>query len=439
MILEGQKNIAHESMDFALKQGCEQVRISFTVGENNSFEYRNVQLDKLHQSTENKLYIELFVDGKYGAFSTNRLEKHEIEKLIKEGIASTRFLAKDVCRQLPDYERYYYGKGDELEQYDDSFLSIGVNSKIELLRNSVEEVYGKVAQVISVTAGYEDSRNAEYMIASNGFEGYSQDSSFSISSEVCLKTETDARPESYWYDTTLFWNDLQKEGITQKAFERAKGKIGQSKINSGRYLMLLDNTQAARMASPLISAMMGSALQQKNSFLIDKLGEQIVSPLVNLTDTPHLPHAFGARWYDGEGVATDRRKIFENGVLSTYFIDTYNSLKMNVIPTVSSPSVLKFELGNTDFDGLMQQMDNGIWVTGFNGGNTNPTTGDFSMGIEGFWVKNGQIVSPVGEMNITGNILDVWKRLIAIGDDPRNNSPWRIPSLLFEGVSFNGI
>lgn len=439
MITEQHKNIAQNCLDFALKNGCQEARISFAVAENNTFEYRNTQLDKLQQSTENKLFIELFVDGRYGAFSTNRLEHSELQHFIREGIASTRFLAEDLCRRLPENTRYYKGKGEDLDLYDKSYLSININSKIDLLKQSTEEVFGKDNRVISVTSCYDDSRNAEYMIASNGLEVYSQDSSFSLSSEVTLKTDTDARPESYWYDSTIFWKDLQKEGVARKAFERALEKIGQEKTTSGKYQMLLDNTLSSRMVSPMISAMMGTALQQKNSFLMNKLGEDIASPLVNLTDTPHLLRSFGSSWYDGEGVATSERKIIENGKLQTYFIDTYNSQKMGINPTISAPSVLNFGLGEINFGGLLRQVENGIWVSGFNGGNTNPTTGDFSMGIEGFLVKSGKIVSPVGEMNITGNVLELWKNLITMGNDPRQNSPWKIPALLFDNVSFNGM
>ncbi len=438
MITQEQKDIAQSSMDFALKNGCQQARVTFLMGDNCSFDYRNTQLDKLQQSTESKLYIELFVDGKFGSFSTNRIEKEEIQTLIAEGITSTRFLAEDKCRCLPDRSRYYKGKGEGLELYDESYLSVTVEQKMDLLKQANAEVYG-TDNVISVTSCYEDNRSAEYMIDTNGLEVSSQDSSFSISSEVALKTETDARPESYWYDSTIFWEDLQKEGIARKAYQRALDKVGQTKTESGRYPMMLDNTQSSRMVSPIIGAIMGTALQQKSSFLIDKLGEQIISPLVNLTDTPHLVRSFGARWCDGEGVATSNRKIIENGVLSTYFIDTYNSLKMNIVPTISSPSVLHFELGNVNLEQMIRGIENGIWVTNFNGGNTNPTTGDFSMGIEGFLIRKGEIAQPIGEMNITGNVLDLWKNLISIGNDPRSNSPWKIPSLLFDNVSFSGL
>ncbi len=237
----------------------------------------------------------------------------------------------------------------------------------------------------------------------------------------------------------FFWHQLDKQGIAQKALQRALGKIGQRQAPSGRYQMLLDNTQASRMVSPIISAMMGTALQQKNSFLLNKLGNSIASPLLSITDTPHLKQSFGARWCDGEGVATQVRSLVSEGVLNTYFINTYNAGKMQMTPTVSAPSVLQFALGDKSFDELLAGVQRGIWVSGFNGGNTNPATGDFSFGVEGFLIENGTIVQPVGEMNITGNLLNLWNNLLAVGNDPRQNSPWKVPSFLFGDVAFNGV
>lgn len=435
------KNIAQWAIDTALKNGCSAARASVTVSTNSSFEYRNTQLDKLHQSSENKLYLELFVDGKYGTCSTNRLDKDELSIFIKEGIVSTRFLAPDTCRQLPETSRYYNKRQlDNLNLFDDSFFNYTVDQKLDLARSAVEEIRGTDPRIISVVGSYDDGCGAEYMVASNGFEGEIQDSVFSLTAEVALKTEGDARPESYWYDSKLFWKDLEKSGIARKAFERALQKIGQTKTKSGWYHMLLDNTTSSRVLSPLVSAMYGSALQQKNSFLLDKLDTKIVSDKLVLRDSPHMPCTFGSRWYDGEGVATFDQILIDNGILNTYFIDTYNGGKLNMKPTVASPSVLTLEHGLYDWAQLLKVMHNGIWVTGFNGGNTNSTTGDFSFGVEGFLIENGELSQPLSEMNITGNILDLWTNLVEVGNDPlSSNSSRQIPSLLFENVSFSGL
>ncbi len=396
-------------------------------------------MDKLQQSSENKIYIELFVDGRYGSVSANRLEKTEIEKLVLNGITSTRYLSEDKYRQLPDHHRYFKNsKTDGLDLYDEIYKKLSTAEKMELARNTVEEVLGKDNRIVSVTASYGDGYSSEYMIASNGFEGESNDTAFSLTAEVSLKTDIDARPEAYWYDSKVYWNDLQKTGISTIALERALRKLGQKKLQSGTYNMVVDNTVSARLLSPIISAMYGTALQQKNSFLLDKLGEIIGSDKLTVYDRPHIPKSFGARFFDGEGVATHDRTLIGKGILNTYFIDTYSSLKMKVMPTISSPSILLLEEGQLSLHELLKKMNNGIWVTGFNGGNCNPTTGDFSFGIEGFLIENGDTSQPVSEMNITGNITEVWKRFIGAGNDARTNSSWRVPSLLFYDMSFNG-
>lgn len=441
LISDQHKNIAQHALDTALINGCSEARVSLTTGNNSSFEFRNDQLDKLHQSSENKLYIELYVDGRYGSFSTNRLDKKELEDFIKENITSTCFLAKDLCRQLPDNNRYYKAmRLNNLELFDNSFLSYNVEQKIDLVKSAVNEIIGSDDRIISVVSSYDDGCGAEYMIASNGFEGEIQDSAFSLTAEVALKTEGNARPEAFWYDSKICWKDLQKEGIAKKALERALLKLGQTKIKSGKYNMLLDNTASSRVFSPIIAAMYGTALQQKNSFLLNKLNSRIISNKVTIIDNPHALATFGSRWYDGEGVATFKQNIVQDGILNTYFIDTYNAIKMNIPPTISSPSVLSLEQGEYNWEELLKVMGQGIWVTGFNGGNTNPTTGDFSFGIEGFWIENGQLSIPLAEMNITGNILDLWNNLIEIGNDPFSEcSSRQIPSLLFSDVSFSGL
>ena len=160
---------------------------------------------------------------------------------------------------------------------------------------------------------------------------------------------------------------------------------------------------------------------------------------MTLKDEPHLIKTPGARYFDNEGVATQPMSIFEGGVLKTYFIDTYRANKMGIDPTISSASILTIDMGDKDLEALIAGVNKGILVTGFNGGNCNSTTGDFSYGIEGFLIEGGKMVQPISEMNVTGNMLKLWNQLVEVGNDPRQSSSWRIPSLHFEGIDFSGL
>ncbi len=438
MISQEYKDLAQWALKYALEKGCSDARISIYSGTNNSFEYRDTQLDKLEQSSENSMNIQLFVDGRYASYSTNRMDKRELEYFILKGIETARFLEKDEFRKLPDSGRYYKGDGKGLNTYDANVDNVSVDDKLALIKAANAEVFGKDSRLISVTSGYSDGVSNSYMIASNGFEGENETTYFNLSSETAMKGDGDARPASCWYDSAIFWEHLQKSGICKTAYERTLRKLGQEKIDSGVYQMLVDNTQITRLLSPLISALYGSSIQQKNSFLIGKLGETIVSDKFTLIDDPHIPQARGARWYDGEGVATKKCNVIENGVLRMYYIDTYSGAKLNVEPTIQSPSILTCQHGDKNFDQLLASMSKGIWITGFNGGNSNSTTGDFSFGIEGFLIEKGKAVKPLNEMNITGNLLTLWKNIVEIGNDPQDTSSWRIPSMIFNNVNFSG-
>jgi len=439
MITNTHKQLAQWAMDYALKNGCQAARINLYNGSNSSFEIRDMKIDILQQASENSLSIQLFVDGRYGSFSTNRLDKKELETFIRNGIDSTRYLAEDPARTLPDASLYYKGGGSDLQLYDSRFESIQPDDKVALAMSTCDEIMGKDARVISAEASFSDGNNFRYMVASNGFEGESADSNFQLVGMASIKDEGEERPSSYWYDTSLYYDALVKKGIGTKALERTLAKLGQRKIASAKLPMIVDFMNTRQLVSPMMSAIYGSAIQQRNSFLLDKLNQKVVGDNFTLIDDPHIPKASGARYFDREGVATKRMPVFENGVLKTYYIDTYYANKLETARTIDSPSILTMPLGNKNLDGLIASLDRGILVTGFNGGNSNSSTGDFSYGIEGFLIEKGKPTQPVNEMNITGNMLALWSNLVEIGNDPMLNSNWRIPSLLFDKVDFSGM
>ncbi|MDO4736545.1 MAG: metallopeptidase TldD-related protein, partial [Bacteroidia bacterium] len=186
--------------------------------------------------------------------------------------------------------------------------------------------------------------------------------------------------------------------------------------------------------------------QQRNSFLAKKLGKKIFSKKLILKDTPHVKGLPGSRYWDGDGLATKDLTIIERGRVNSFFINTYTANKMGIAPTVESPSVPKFSLDefplkyrNLDAKNMVSLLDKGIFITGFNGGNCNGATGDFSYGIQGFYFEKGEILFPIKEMNISGNIVKLWKNIALIGNDARKCSRWMIPSLAFTDVDFTGL
>jgi PmbA protein len=151
-----------------------------------------------------------------------------------------------------------------------------------------------------------------------------------------------------------------------------------------------------------------------------------------------IVRGLGSRLFDGEGLAARPFPVFERGALRNYYVDTYYGRKLGMAPTTGRTSNLTWVLGQKPLDGLLADMGEGILVTGFLGGNSNSTTGDFSLGVQGYRVRGGRSAEPVGEMNISGTQLELWTRLIGVGSDPYPYSPIHTPALMFEGVQFAG-
>ncbi len=430
-------DLAHWAMNHALKNGAQQVSVTISNSRSSSVDVRNEKIDQLEQAIQSNLSIRLFVDKKYSAHSTNRMKKEELGRFIEEAIAATRFLSEDEFRTLPDPDRYYKGKQIDLKTRDARFDSHDPQEKIDLVFRTEQEVLGKDARIISVSAGYHDGLDERVMITSNGFEGDTAHTYYGLNAQVSVKGR-DARPESHWGESAIFFNELKTKGTGEIALDRALRKIGQEKIASGEMEMIVENRQAARLLAPVINSLNGSAIQQKNSFLTGKKGEKNFSEKLSITDDPFIVSGRGSRLFDGEGIATQKRPVFENGILRNYYINTYYGKKLGMEPTCGNTNNLIFETGEKDLSGLIEAVDKGILVTGFNGGNCNGSTGDFSYGIEGFLIEKGAIVRPVSEMNITGNMIRLWSHIRETGNDAYRNSSWLTPSILFEGIDFSG-
>jgi PmbA protein len=430
--------LADQVIEHALKSGAKQVSVSLNESHNNDIEIRDQKIDRLTESNRNSLTVGLYVDNKYSSLSTNRLKKDDLFKFVDEGIAATKYLAEDKFRSLPAEDLYYKGGGTDLNVADSKLGDIDAKTKIDIASEILNEAYKKDERIISVSAYYSDSISNRVLVTSNGFKGDSARTDVSLYAAVSVKSDK-GRPSDYWYENAIFYDKLKKTGIGTKALERTLKKIGPEKINSGKYTMIVENRSAPNLLSPLYNALQGSSLYQKQSFLADKIGKSVASSIMTIDDDPLIISGPGSRLFDGEGLAAVKRPILEDGTLRNYYIDNYYGRKLGMEPTSGSSSNAVFRLGKRNMDEMVANLKKGILVTGFNGGNCNGSTGDFSYGIEGYLIENGSIVHPVNEMNISGNMNQLWFNLVEAGNDIVDGSSFMIPTLMFEGIDFSGI
>lgn len=436
------RKIARDAVQAAKTSGAQGVSARIAKVREVAVQWRDGQIEQVTESTTRGLGLSLYVDGRFSSVSTSDLRPEAIPPFIEEAVAMTRTLSEDPFRTLPDPDLYADRPTLDLEFADSDHGSLTAARRRELAR-AVEDAARDVPRadrILSVTTSASDSRSEMFRMTSNGFEGERIDTSFWLSGSVTVQDEDGRRPEDGDFAGGRFLRDMgDPVRVGRSSSERALARLGATKVPSGVMTMVLDNRTAGRLVSALLSPLAASAIQQRRSFLEGRAGEGVGSPLLHLTDDPLIPKGFGSRHFDGEGISSRRLPLFENGALRNYYVDTYYGKKLKMAPTTGSASNLDWRLGSKSQAELIEAAAFGVFVTGFLGGNSNGTTGDYSLGIQGFMIRKGEIAEPVSEMNISGNQLDLWKRLVGIGNDPYELSPLRTPTLVFEGVSFAGV
>lgn len=437
--------LAKAALEMAVSAGAEKARATFSRSEEDLVSTLNGEVDKVTHCADSSLSMALFVDGRFGSFSTNKLDKESLKKFIAESVGLARMLSPDGCRDLPDPQRCCQDAltGNELllcnGSRDEMTPDMRRESALEACIYGTHIPEGSGYRIISEEGEYSDSSYDTVLADTNGVLCLHSECCFDYGVEITIES-SDSRYSGYWWDSSTRKDRLDTYRCGQIALRRAAGQIGSRPAQSGRYNMVVDTEVASKFVSPLLRALNASSLQQNNSFLMDSLGRKIFSKGLNIVDRPRIPEQVCSKYFDSEGVATIDRTVIGNGVVEQYFVNTYMSNKMGLAPTIedATRAVLLPTRKGCGQEEMLGICGNGILVTDFNGGNSNSVTGDFSYGIEGYLFRNGKIVRPVSGMLVTGNFIDLWNRFIAAADDARSCMSKLIPTLAFSNVDFCG-
>lgn len=433
--------IAKQAISIAKNKGAQEIAASTSTTREIDVTWRDGKLEKISEATKRGLNLQLYVDGRYSSVSTSDLRPEGVEPFIENAITLTRTLARDPFRTLPEPALYQNRPTTDLQIEDPKYETVTAIERRRMaadLEGAARALKGSEA-FLSVTSIVSDAFSESVRVHSNGFEGSRRDTTFNAELTVSVKDKDGRRPEEYAWASTRFFKDLPDVASLGKlAGERALSRFGSKKIPSAILPVIIDRRSSGRLLSYFMRALSGSALQQKRSFLEGKLDQAMGSAKLDFEDDPLLPKGLGSRHFDSEGIAAKRIPIFKGGVLRSFLIDTYYGKKLKAAPTTMYMSNLSWKLGDKSKEALIADIKEGILVTRFLGGNSNDTTGDFSLGVQGFAIRGGKLAEPIAEMNISGSHLDVWKRLVAVGNDPFPYSSSRTPSLVFEAVQLAG-
>lgn len=460
-ITEEETRIADRSVVLAVEAGASAVQVTLDKARTEIYALLDGELDNIRQTGDRALTFKVYADGRYGVFSTNRLEESSIRDLLVKAVQNVRMLAPDRFRKLPAKEDTANDavRGDEMGLVWYGYDTVTADEKLAMAKNvSVFAEFREAApdrnwKVVSEEVEYNNTLTDTYLTNSNDIHCRHTETSFEVCAQVTVEDNAGDKYSGFWWDYSISPEKVRASDCGHKAVMQAVSQIGPVNADGGRHVMVVSNRIAGRLLQPVLDALGGRAIQQKSSFLTDSLGKQIFSKGLNIMDMPREKGKCGAILFEQDGRACLNREIITDGVVMEYFISTYMSGKLDMHATsecANRPVVKPFissELlegqDNASASGSIGEAEilgfcgSGILVTDFNGGNCNAATGDFSYGVEGLLFENGKVTAPICNMLITGNIVELWNNLIAAGNDPLDGMSRQVPTVAFKDVNFS--
>jgi PmbA protein len=429
---------ARDAVSLATSMGAKDVFATAYRSRSVEMERRDGKIEKVTEATSRGLSLEVWVDGRFSVSDTTDLRPDRLQSFVADAVALTRALQPDTDRRITDPVLYAGRSTADLDLVDPSLPALTREDRVGWLEKLAAEVEGK-PNVVTASSYVSDEHGLSVAVSSNGFEGAEEATVLWLAADATMRDGADKRPEGSMDGGARHTGDApDATWVGREALAQANGRIGTKKGPTTKTTMIVHPRVAGKLISSLLQPASGPAVQQGRSFWIGRLGQPAVAEILTVTDEPLLPRGLSSRTFDGEGITAKPIVLIEDGRLVNYYLDTTYARKLEMAPTTGGPSNRVVAPGKRDLQALIGAADNAVLVTSWLGGNMDATSGDFSYGLRGNLIEKGQIGGPVGEMNVTGNIADLFTRLSEIGNDPWPYTSLRTPTLVFEGVQFSG-
>lgn len=440
------ENLLQDVVAAALKAGADAAEAVGAERRALSIGVRLGELEEVEREESRDLGLRVFVGRRQASVSGSDISPEARAKLIERAVAMARLAPEDPYASLADPDRLARSPLPDLDLYDASEPS----AEALEARARTAEAAARAAPKVTNSDGGSASWSAAHwtMVTSGGFTGVHRASGFSLGASA-IAADENGMENGYDGRSTRWETDLPSaEAIGAEAGRRAASRLGARKIASTTAPVIFENRLAASLMGPLIGAISGPSIARGASFLKDKLGQQVFAKGINIVDDPHRLRGLGSSPFDDEGVANRRTAIIDDGVLTTWLLNTAAARQLGLQttghasrglagPPGVSPSNLTFEPGERDLAALMRDAGAGLLVTSMFGPSLNGNTGDWSVGCSGFWFEAGEIAYPVTEITVAGNLIEVFGRVVP-GADLEIRGASNAPSLLIDSLAIAG-
>jgi PmbA protein len=406
---------------------------------------REGNIEDIEQSESREVGLRVFAGKSSAAIATSVLTEDSLNRVVDQAVAMAKAAPPDPLTGIADQDML-------ARNFPDLDLAASELPGAEDLKAMALEAEGAALAVKGVAksggGGASASRRTVALAASNGFTGGYQRTGVSLSVSAIAGTGT-AMERDYDYSSAVHGSNLRAPAdIGRGAGKRAARRVNPRKINSQSVPVIYDWRVASSLVGHLISAILGSSVSRRMSFLMDKRGEKIFPSGINIIDDPLRRRGLASRPFDAEGLPAQKLPLIEDGVLREWLLDLYSARKLGLQsngrasrglsgPPGPSSTNVHMEPGTTTPEDLVKSLKQGFLATELIGHGPNIVTGDYSRGASGFWIENGEIAYPVSEVTLAGKLPDMFARLTP-ADDIKFRSSVNAPSCLIEGMTLGG-
>lgn len=430
-------NIASDAVARARKLGADAVEASVANSRATDVEMRDGGIEKLEGAEGRRIGLTVFSGKSSATISGSVLTKDAIGSLAAKALAMARLAPPNPYAGIAE-------PGLLATSFPDLDLVSGQlpdAAGLERMARDVEQAALSVSGVSkSGGASASSGDRSVALVVSNGFaQGFRRTGvSFSVSA---ISGGGTGMERDYDYSSAIHFGDLRSpESVGLEAGQRAVRRLNARKVKSQSVPIVFDKRVASSLIGHMLGAISGSAIARGTSFLKDDLGKRIFRNGITIVEDPFIPRGLGSRSFDGDGLARMKRNIIDGGVLTTWLLDLRAARQLGLPPTGhgSGTSNIYLKAGEASRDGLLRDIKQGLYVAEMIGSSVNMVTGDYSRGVSGFWIENGELTYPVSEVTIAGNLKDMFLH-VTPANDLEFRASVNAPTCRVEGLTIAGL
>ena len=422
-------------LDLAKKEGATAAEVAARDDVGLDVKVRESDVETVEFCNNRGFEISVYINQNRGNASTTDMDEPSVVEAVKTAMAIAKHTTSDPCSGLADEDRLAREIPD-LDLYHPEALDVNAAEEIakEMEAAAMDfdpRMYKSDGARVGAVSGCTAYGN------SLGFLQSYRSSSYSRLMGVLAKDENGMQ-SSYWYTASCIQDEMDTPlKVGKSAASRAIQKLSPRPIPTGSYPVLFDFTVASGLISHLLGALSGRNQYLKTTYLLNSMDNQVATQALTLKEYPRLVRAFGSRAFDSEGVETYEKPFIHSGVVCNYVLNSYAGRKLNLPTTgnASGVSNLTVEAPFEPMADILKGMGTGLVVNSLMGQGVNLLTGDYSRGASGYWVENGEFAYAVDEVTIAGKLADMFKNMIAFGDDIEVRRNIRTGSILIKSMT----